>query len=143
MEHPQRKPLSDHAHGTSYNLSRTYIRHRKSVLPQTQQSPTVGWMKACLITTNVLLQRIYKLPKILIFYYDGKINFRHWKNSNCYKGFLCGIVFLLFLILLIYRHSCIVYLQGMGPLGLFAWILVSLVVYLESLHGQSYITLTP
>ena len=36
----------------------TYIRHWISVLPQTWWSPTVGWMKASLITTNVLFQRI-------------------------------------------------------------------------------------
>ena len=44
-------------------------------------------------------------------------------------------------ILLIYRHSYIVYLQGMGPVGVFVWSLVSLLVCLESLHGQSSITL--
>ena len=50
---------------------------------------------------------------------------------------------LLFLILPIYRHSCIVYLQGMRPMGMFTWLLVSLVVCLESLHGQSSVTLAP
>ena len=40
-------------------------------------------------------------------------------------------------ILFIYRHSCIVYLQGMRPIGVFTWTLVSLVVCLESLYRQS------
>ena len=52
-------------------------------------------------------------------------------------------MFLLFFILLIYRHPCIVYLQEMRPIGMFAQILVSLVVCLESLHGQSSIILAP
>ena len=52
-------------------------------------------------------------------------------------------MFLLFLMLFIYRHSCIGYFQGMRPMGVFAWILVSLVACLESLHGQSSITPAP
>ena len=51
--------------------------------------------------------------------------------------------FLLFLILPIYRHLCIVYLHGMRPLGVFAWLLVSLAACPESLHGQCSITLVP
>ena len=38
----------------------TYIRHWISVLPQTWWSPTAGWMKASLKSTNVLFQRIYQ-----------------------------------------------------------------------------------
>ena len=45
-------------------------------------------------------------------------------------------LFLLFLILFIYKHSCIVDLQGMKPMGVLGWTLVSLVICLESLHGQ-------
>ena len=52
-------------------------------------------------------------------------------------------IFILILILLIFRHSCIVYLQRMRPMGVFSWLLVSLVVWLESLHGQNSITLAP
>ena len=40
---------------------RKYIRHWISVLTQTWWSPTFGWMKASLITTNILFQRIYRL----------------------------------------------------------------------------------
>ena len=42
------------------------------------------------------------------------------------QGFLCSI--------------SIVYLQGIRPMGVIAWLLMSLVDYLESLHGQSSIT---
>ena len=52
-------------------------------------------------------------------------------------------MFLLFIILLTYRHSCIVYLQRMKPMGVFAWTLLTLLVCLESLHGQSPIVLAP
>ena len=52
-------------------------------------------------------------------------------------------MFLLFLTLLIYRHSSIVYLEGMRPMSVYTWTLVSLVVCLESLHGQSSIALAP
>ena len=40
---------------------RTYIKWWISVLPQTWWGPTVGWIKASLIATNVLFQRIYQL----------------------------------------------------------------------------------
>ena len=56
---------------------------------------------------------------------------------------MCVELFFLFLGLLIYRHSCIAYLQGMRPMAVFTWLLMSLLVCLESLHGQSSITLTP
>ena len=48
---------------------RTYIRHWISVLLQTWWSPTVGYMKASLITTNVLFQRIYKLLDVPLHIY--------------------------------------------------------------------------
>ena len=63
--------------------------------------------------------------------------------SCSYRNLLCGIAFLLYLILTIYRHSCIVYLLGMRPKGVFTWLLVSLVVCLESLQWQSSIILAP
>ena len=56
---------------------------------------------------------------------------------------MCGTLFLLFLILLIYKHSCIVYLQGMKPMGVLAWTLVSLVICLESLHDKRYAAPAP
>ena len=52
-------------------------------------------------------------------------------------------VFLISHIQALYRHSCIVYLQGMRPMGVFIWLLVSQVAYLESLHGQSSIAFAP
>ena len=55
MEHAQRTPLSMHR-----EPPRTYIRHWISVLPKTWWSPTVGWMKTSLNSTNVLLMRIYQ-----------------------------------------------------------------------------------
>ena len=42
-----------------------------------------------------------------------------------------------------YRHPCIVYLQGMKAMGVFAWTLVSLVACSKSLHGQSSVTHDP
>ena len=57
--------------------------------------------------------------------------------------FVWCYIFSLFLIFHIYRHFCIVYLQGMRPIGVITWLLVSLVVCLESLHGQSCITFAP
>ena len=59
MEHAQRTPLSEHAHRTSQNIYKVLV----SVLPQTWWSPTVGWMKASLISTNFLFQTIYQLLK--------------------------------------------------------------------------------
>ena len=80
----------------------------------------------------------------MIFYYDDKNNFRDIRQIQIVlKIFLSGVMFLLFLMLFIYGHSCIVYLQGTRPMGVFAWILVSLVVCLESLHGQSSIAPAP
>ena len=52
-------------------------------------------------------------------------------------------IFLLFLILHINGYPCIVYLQGMRPIGVIACLLVSLVVYLESLNGQNSVTFAP
>ena len=79
--------------------------------------------------------------KISIFYHNDIINFRDMRKIQIVaKNFIC-IMFLLFLILFIYKHSCIVYLQEMRPMGVFAWTLVSVVVCLESLHGQCSIAL--
>ena len=46
-------------------------------------------------------------------------------------------MFLLFPILFVYKHSCFIYLQKMKLMGMFAWTLMSLIAYLESLLGQS------
>ena len=53
---------------------RTYIRHWISVLPQTWWSPAVGWMKASLISTNVLFQRIFQLLNEQIALNMEKVN---------------------------------------------------------------------
>ena len=52
-------------------------------------------------------------------------------------------MFLLFPILFMYKHSCIVYLQEMKLMGMFAWTLMSLLAYLESLLGQSSTIFAP
>ena len=65
------------------------------------------------------------------------------ENSSCYKGSPCTTMFLLFPILFMYKHSYIVYLQEMKLMGMFAWTLMPLIVYLESLLGQSSTILAP
>ena len=64
------------------------------------------------------------------------------ENLSCWEDFFAELYFL-FPIVIIYRHSNIVYLQGMRPMGVFTQLLVSLVVCLESLNRQSSTTLTP
>ena len=59
------------------------------------------------------------------------------------KTFCVALHFLLFLILYIYRDSCIGYLQVMRPMGVVIWLLVSVVVYVEFLNAQSSVALAP
>ena len=72
------------------------------------------------------------------------IDFKDIRKVQVVLRIFCVVLhYLYFLILPIYRHSCIVYLQGMTPRGVFTWLLVSLVVCLKCLHGQSSVSLAP
>ena len=58
LEHAQKTSLTGHAHRTfPENIKGTESQF--SLRPD--EVPTVGWMKASLVTTNALFQRIYKL----------------------------------------------------------------------------------
>ena len=58
---------------------RTYVRCWISVLPQTWWSPTVGWMKARLNSTNVLFQRFYQPLEVYPVYWWSILIFLWWK----------------------------------------------------------------
>ena len=83
--------------------------------------------------------------KTLTFYlnYDNKIDFKDIRKIQLVTRIFVWHYIYIFSYLPIYRHSCIVYLWRMRSVGVLPWLLVSLVVCLESLHGQSSITLAP
>ena len=57
MEDAQRTPSSEHVHRTSYNIYKVL----NFISPSDLMKSSCGWMKASLISTNVLFQRINQL----------------------------------------------------------------------------------
>ena len=59
-----------------------------------------------------------------------------------WRHFVC-MTFFLIIFNFIYRHSCIIYLQGIRPLGVIALLLMFVVFHLGSLNWQNFIPFVP